>query len=241
MSGWETTFMPDNFDEMALYPELKDILQYYYDSKNIPHIILHGDTGTGKSTAANILARRIKPDFSVKNIFDCGGDKGLADVKGYVELLRNSNAGLTRFFINPEPQVFIFDEFHKIPERLQTMLNVTLETTAKDSPCFFCVNDLDKVEPPIRSRCKLLPFDVAQIKNDNLVMFSHHPWNADEWKEELRRVGRIVCKKENVSINENIENEVLSNNQYCVDARKYIQALGEKITMKSFYKKPSAE
>jgi replication factor C subunit 3/5 len=238
VSLWDVNYSPNNFDEMALYPELRKLLTYYYDSGNIPHVILHGDTGTGKSTTAFILAQRVKPDFTQANVFDCGGDKKATHVKEYAEQLAYSKGGLTAFFSSPEPQCFIFDEFHNIEKKHQTMLNIVLETSAADTPCFFCVNDINKVAPPIQSRCRKLNFDVAAIIDDKLVMRKAVGWSANEWKDELRRVGRIANKKAGVDIDEKIEDSVLSIDMSCVDARTYFINLSEAYEQKVFYDKP---
>jgi len=230
---WDIEHCPQNFNEMALYPELREQLNYYYESGNIPHVILHGDTGTGKSTTAMILARKIKPEFSHHNVYDCGGDKGVADIKNYIVHLKGANSGLQRFFADGSSSTFIFDEFHNISKKHQTMFNIVLETHVANIPVFFCVNDIEKVADPIVSRCRLLRFDVAVILNDKLVM-RDVGMTANEWKEELRRVGRIITKDLNYDVDEKLENDVLSNDVNCVDARKFFLSLGEKYEMKLF-------
>jgi DNA polymerase III delta prime subunit len=237
MRRWDVAYSPSNFDEMALYPELRELLIYYYDSRDIPHVILHGDTGTGKSTTAFILAQRVKPTFTQANVFDCAGEKKASHVKQYAEQLAHSKGGLSAFFSSPEPECFIFDEFHNIDIKHQTMLNIVLETSAADTPCFFCINDIDTIAEPIKSRCRILRFDVAAIINDKLVMREGMGWSATEWKNELRRVGRIATKKVGVDIDEKIEDKVLSTDRFCVDVRKFFFNLGEAYERKIFYAK----
>jgi len=234
---WDVAFTPSNFDEMALYPELRELLNYYYDSGNVPHILLHGDTGTGKSTAAFILAQKVKPNFIQAHVFDCAGEKKAIHVKDYAQQLAYSKGGLYALISSPEPACFIFDEFHNIEKKHQTMLNIVLETSAADTPCFFCVNDINKIAEPIQSRCRILKFDVAAVINDKLVMREGVGWSADEWKNELRRVGRIATKKVGVDIDEKIEDSVLSTDRYCVDVRKFFFNLGEGYERKIFYDK----
>jgi len=237
---WDIEHSPTNFEDMALYPELREYLSYYYESGNIPHVIFHGDTGTGKSTSAFILAQRINPSFTHLNVFDCAGEKGVADVKKYLIDLKGARGGLSRYLDETAqgkpPYVFIFDEFHNILEKHQTMLNLVLENEAADIPCLFCVNKIRKVAEPIVSRARVLRFDVAQILNDKLVMHEVG-MTVNQWKEELRRVGRIITKKVGYEVDEKIENQVLSRDFNCVDARKFIFSLGEKYEMKMFHAK----
>jgi len=245
MSDWasDEDCNPSSLDDMAIYPEAKELLEFFYASGDVPHIIFHGDTGTGKTTAATLLARNIKPDFTDANVFDCGGGKGKKEMDDWVLQLVGAKGGLTRFFSDAEPECFIFDEFHNITERVQTTLNKPLETSARNTPCFFLVNDLDKVAVPIKDRCTLIPFDVCSVRSVNkkieneLVMLSHHSWSEKEWKEELRRVGQIATKKKGYEVDSEIEDKVLTNNLACVSIRTYIRKLGQSYDMRYFYDK----
>ena len=245
MSSWSSDDIcnPSSLDEMAIYPEAKRLLDYFFASGDIPHIIFHGDVGTGKTTAATLLAQRIKPDFTINNVFDCGGNITNKEMDAWKVQLVGSKGGLSQFFSDPPPECFIFDEFHGVHKKIQTDLNIALENAARNSPCFFCVNDLDSVAPPIKDRCTIIPFDVAAMhpKKDELVMFSHHSWSASDWKEELRRVGRIATKKKGFDINESLEDKVLAKNLCCVSTRTYIRKLGQEYDMDKFYAKVSSD
>ena len=154
-----------------------------------------------------------------------------------MQRLVGAKGSLTSFFSSPDPECFIFDEFHNIDNKIQTMLNIPLETTASSTPCFFCVNDIEKVAEPIKSRCTLIPFDVCSISKNVLKMNTHHSWSETEWKEELRRVGQIATKKKGYEVDSAIEDKVLDKNVCCVDIRTYIRNLGQSYEMRSFYDK----
>jgi DNA polymerase III delta prime subunit len=245
MSDWasDDDCKPTSFDEMAIYPEAKEILQHFLTSGNIPHIIFHGDTGTGKTTAANILARIIMPNFGERNEFDCTGIISQTVMDKWLVQLVGKTGALTRFMTGLENECFLFDEFHLIDGKVQMKLNKPLEGKAKDTPCFFCVNDLEQVEKPIRSRCTIIPFDVCSIhptKNE-LVMNTHHSWSEKEWKEELRRVGRIATTKKGYEVDSAIEDKVLAKNLCCVDARTYVRNIGIQYEMYGVNAKPKGK
>ena len=52
---WVFKYRPTNFDEMALYPALRKRLSFYAKTQEFSHLILEGNTGVGKTTAARIL------------------------------------------------------------------------------------------------------------------------------------------------------------------------------------------
>ena len=72
-------------------------------------------------------------------------------------------------------------------------------------------------------------------------MKTHHDWSEKDWKDELRRVGRIATKKQGYDIDEDIEDWVLAKNIYCVDIRTYIRKIGHKYEMSKFYAKVSSD
>jgi hypothetical protein len=113
-----------------------------------------------------------------------------------------------------------------------------LENDAVETPCIFCVNDLDSVEKPIRSRTKRLPFNVAVVnEKKELKFFDYVDYSKDEWIEELRRVGRDVCKSNDVEPSKEVEDTVFANDLYLTDVRTFIRALEDEYRIKDYYKK----
>ena len=66
--SWHTTYRPTKFGDMALYPELRTWLEMYEATGEFDHLLFYGDVGTGKTTAAYILANAVMDDFSVDRI-----------------------------------------------------------------------------------------------------------------------------------------------------------------------------
>lgn len=227
---------------MALYPELRKWLEMYEATGEFSHLLFYGGVGTGKTTAAYILAELITEDFNPnKHVIDCSYQPAIKDFKSVVDRVGNASGGLTRFMGGSNKEVYIFDEFHKLPKNTQTTLNYTLEKTEDSATCIFCVNDIRQVEMPIQSRTKKLGFDVC-IYNENkdtLSMFPEADCTLDEWKEELRRVGRIVCEKNGMKPDKKVEDRILADKFYLAEIRSYIRALEDAYRMSDFYDKKS--
>jgi len=221
--NWEYKYRPSTIDEMALYPELRERLDFYVKLGSFPNLILHGDTGTGKTTAARILTN--KDDLDVME-YDCALDN---TKKAMMTLAKGS----TFFNVLGDARVYIMDEFHEVDPSVQKVFNKVMEDRAEKFGWIFCVNDIDRVSPPIYSRCKPLRFDVVEIDNKSgkLHMHKYTNMNKSEWIDELCRVANLVAEKDGRTITDKQLERVASNNLNLIDVRTFIRGVEEQIKM----------
>ena len=221
--NWEYNYRPSTIEEMALYPALRERLEFYVNYGSFPHLILHGDTGTGKTTAARILTS--KDDLDVMEI-DCALD---STKTAMMQLAKGST------FLNVlgSARVYIMDEFHDVDATVQKVFNKVMEDRADKFGWIFCVNDIDGVAPPIISRCTPLRFDVVKINNKSgkLHMLPYTKMKRIEWVAELCRVARMVAEKDGRTITAEQLGKVASNNLNLVDVRSFIRGVEERIKM----------
>ncbi len=123
--------------------------------------ILHGDFGTGKTSAARILAHKLNcnshcpvcknNDYNtVMREFD-GGDVNMEAIRNFKESLHMVNSLVPW-------RVAVFDEWHLTPRSTQSALLKTLEDITSNVFFVFCTTDIDRVINPLRSRSIELPF-----------------------------------------------------------------------------------
>ena len=120
----------------------------------LPHTLLHGPVGTGKTTIANYIATKQQ-------------QQGSSLVSSSGPMIR-SNGDIIKLLLNLKPQGVIFiDEIHSIPSRVQEVLYYpleqgTLEITAgltKQLPPFTMIaatTNPAKLSDPLRSRFPLV-------------------------------------------------------------------------------------
>ena len=223
MVDWIYKHRPQSIDEMALYPALRKRLKYYASQTDFSHLLMAGDTGTGKTTAARILA-----DLHGFDVIehDCAQEQKREDM---LKLAKGS----TSVSLWGGRKLYIMDEFHDVPKQAQKVFNKTMEDNAERNLYVFCVNDVTAVAEPIISRCMSLYFDVGVInpKTNKLAMHDYTEMSKDEWVDELKRIGRLVAKKGDMEVSDAQLDKVASVDVYLADPRRFIRALEEQIKM----------
>ena len=144
---WIEKYRPTSLDEMALLEENRILLGGYLQEEEVPHLLLSGPPGTGKTTLSRIILNTL--DCS-KLILNASSERGIDmirdQVKGFVTRVAGV-AGASRWNI-----VFL-DEADAMTPEAQTALRNLIETYAEHSRFIFTCNYLYKIIGPIQSRC----------------------------------------------------------------------------------------
>ena len=223
--AYNEKYQPSTIDELALYPALNKRLRKYVATQHFPNLMLYGDSGTGKTTAARIIANAMSG--TTTDMFDFGSDPSIENIRRFVALTERGSLFGGR--------VIILDEFHDVSEANQRRIKKVIED--KDNNRFiFCVNDVQAVHPPIFTRCTPLQFDYceADIEGSPYVL-PHSGWDTiNDWKTELKRVSGIMAGKAGKTITDSQYERVFSRGDRYMNVRSFIIALEEVITDDEF-------
>ena len=141
---WVEKYRPQTLKEYIGNDLLKEKVQSYLDNNDVPHLLLYGKAGTGKTTLAKIIAQTIECDMMVINASD----------ENNVETVRNkvknfaSGAGFKGF------KIIILDEFDYMTPNAQAILRNLMETFSRHTRFILTCNYHEKIIEPILSRCQ---------------------------------------------------------------------------------------
>ena len=152
----------------------------------MPHIILHGPPGTGKSSTADCIIHQLFPTVDMRRRYilklNASKDRSLFDLKK-IEKFANMMAPVNPITNEPIPRIIILDEAESMTEDLQWSMRQLMESVDHSCRFIFICNCLDKIVPPIQSRCFLI----------------HYPSLRFEWC--YRRLAEI-CDAEHVEFDD---------------------------------------
>jgi replication factor C small subunit len=155
---WVEKYRPKNLSEVV---DLKDIVEslkaFMRNPKTMPHLLLAGIPGTGKTTVALCIARELFGQnwrtFTLE--LNASDERGIDTVRDRVkDFSRYSRAA----FGNVPFALIILDESDQMTGAAQTALRRIMETSSRTSRFILICNQSGKIIEPIQSRCAIFRF-----------------------------------------------------------------------------------
>jgi len=171
-SLWCEAYRPQTLDNYVGNEHIKAKIQTMIDQQDIPHLLLAGRAGTGKTTLAKMLVNNIECDHLFINASD----------ENSIDTIRNKIKGFVTTMGFTSLKVVILDEADYITPNGQAALRNLMETFSKSSRFILTCNFQERIIDPIISRCQsfsLVPpsqkdvaIHLADILRDESVSFS---------------------------------------------------------------------
>ena len=143
-SLWVEKSRPQNLDTYIGNDFIKDKVSIYLESGDVPHLLLHGQAGTGKTTLAKLIVNNIDCDFLYVNASDENSVDAVRDkIKNFA-----STAGFRPF------KIIILDEADFLTPNAQAALRNIMETFSKHCRFILTCNYVERIIDQIQSRCQ---------------------------------------------------------------------------------------
>ena len=155
-SLWVEKYRPSSLDNYIGNEHLRSKVKLYLESGDLPHLLLYGRAGTGKTTLAKLLVNNIECDYLYINASD----------ENSVEVVRDKVKNFASTLGFQEMKVIILDECDYITPNAQAALRNLMETFSKHCRFILTCNYVERIIDPIQSRCQsfqIIPPDRKQV------------------------------------------------------------------------------
>ena len=159
---WTEKYRPSKFEEVMGQQEIVKRVKSLVQALNIPHLLMAGPAGTGKSTLALIVVKELfgqrwKENYLELNASD---ERGIDVVRQKVK-----DFARTKAIENVPFKVIFLDEADALTKEAQQALRRTMENYSNTCRFIMSCNYSSQIIDPIQSRCVIFRFRLLEKKD----------------------------------------------------------------------------
>jgi len=231
---WVERYRPVSLENYIGNEHLKTKVSKYISTGDIPHLLLHGKAGTGKTTLAKLLVSNVDCDQMYVNASD----------ENNVETVRNKIKMFASSVGFKDLKVIILDECDFLTPNAQAALRNLMETFSKHCRFILTCNYVERIIDPIQSRCqsfqiippskKEVAIHTSKILNTEGVSFDNEQivTMVNSSYPDIRRI--INAVQRNIVDNQLIvDTESLVQNDYKLQVLEILQTQDKKNAFKN--------
>ncbi len=166
---WAEKYRPSKLNDVINQGHVVERLAAFAKDKNIPHLLLAGPAGSGKTTCAIAIAKEIYGNQWKQNVLELNSsdERGIDVMRSKAEQKDESRKSRlpsvkdfarTRPFGDAQFRIIILDEADALTPEAQQALRRTMEDFSATARFILICNYSSKLIEPIQSRCAVFRF-----------------------------------------------------------------------------------
>ena len=199
---WVEQYRPKDIESCVLPVTLKNTLIDFVNEGNIPNLILSGQSGVGKTTAAKAMLDELGSTYIMINGSEESG----------IDVLRTKikNFASTVSLHGGRKYIILDEADYLNPQSTQPALRGFMEEFHKNCGFVFTCNYKNRLIPPLHSRCSVVDFAIP---------------NSERQKLAAEFFGKVIniLEDQNIKYDKRVVAEVI--NKYFPDWRRVLNEL----------------
>jgi len=196
---WNEKYRPKNIDDIVQQDNIKQIIKNSCSNGTMPHMLLYGDSGTGKTTTALAICRMLFYDplknklyndklFRERILFlNASDERGIQFVREDIKTFAESEIMMHPNI--PNFKVVILDESDAMTSDSQFALRMIMEKYSYTTRFILICNYVARIIAPLRSRTMNIRY-----KNINI--------------DTMKNVVEHICEKEHIKVDDQFIEEL---------------------------------
>ena len=159
---WVEAYRPQVIDDCVLSDDIRKIFKDFVEAGEMPHLLLSGSAGTGKTTVAKALCNELDFDFLFLN----GSNEGRS-----IDTVRTTIAkyASTVSLTGKLKVVFIDEADYMNPDSVQPALRALIEEFSHNCRFIMTCNYPNRIMEAIRSRCSHIEFTTPKSEKPMIM------------------------------------------------------------------------
>ncbi|CAI9631617.1 p-loop containing nucleoside triphosphate hydrolase protein [Alternaria burnsii] len=189
---WVEKYRPVYLDDVVGNTETIERLKIIAKDGNMPHMIISGMPGIGKTTSILCLARQLLGDAYKEAVLELNA----SDERG-IDVVRNRIKGFAQKKVTLAPgrqKLVILDEADSMTSGAQQALRRTMEIYSATTRFAFACNQSNKIIEPLQSRCAILRY--ARLTDAQVVRRVMQICEAEDVKYSDDGIAALVFSAE---------------------------------------------
>ncbi len=177
---WTEKYRSQTLDQYIGNTELKTTIGSWILKNDIPHLLLYGKAGTGKTTLAKLITQNIDCDMMYINASD---ENGIDTIRDKVKSFASTST------FRPL-KVDILDESDYLTINAQASLRNIIETFSAKTRFILTCNYVERIIEPLQSRCQA--FKIETLSKPDIARHIAYILNTEEVKFNPKDLAEII-------------------------------------------------